>query len=108
MLSELYATSAVLLHLSECEACPLPPLEAMRAGLPVVAARRSSIPEVVGEGALLVEPSEPESVAQQIGSLMGDQATLDALRDRGRTRAAELTWTRTAEGIARAVRRAAR
>lgn len=106
-LSELYATAAVLLHLSECEACPLPPLEAMRAGLPVIAARRSSIPEVVGPGALLVEPTDPDSVAQEIGSLIDDQAALDALRDRGRARAAELTWARTAEGIVRAVRRAA-
>jgi glycosyltransferase involved in cell wall biosynthesis len=106
-LSELYATSAVLLHLSECEACPLPPLEAMRAGLPVIAARRSSIPEVVGEGALLVEPADSLAVVREIASLIGDNAALDMLRDRGRARAAELTWACTAEGIARAVRRAA-
>jgi glycosyltransferase involved in cell wall biosynthesis len=105
-LSRLYATSGLLLHLSECEACPLPPLEAMRAGLPVMAARCSSIPEVVGEGALLVEPIDPDAVAQEIGSLLGDKAALDAIRERGRARAAELTWARTAEGIARAVRRA--
>jgi glycosyltransferase involved in cell wall biosynthesis len=105
--SELYATSTALLHLSECEACPLPPLEAMRAGLPVIAARRSSIPEVVAEGALLVEPTDAEHVAREVGSLIDDQAALDALRDRGCARAAELTWARTAEGIAQAVRRAA-
>jgi glycosyltransferase involved in cell wall biosynthesis len=104
--SELYATSAALLHLSECEACPLPPLEAMRAGLPVIAARRSSTPEVVGEGALLVEPTDAEHVAREIGSLIDDRAALDAMRERGSARAAELTWARTAEGIAQAVRRA--
>jgi glycosyltransferase involved in cell wall biosynthesis len=104
--SELYATSCALLHLSECEACPLPPLEAMRAGLPVIAARRSSTPEVVGGGALLVDPTDAERVAQEVGSLLDDEAALDALRDGGRARAAELTWARTAEGIAQAVRRA--
>jgi glycosyltransferase involved in cell wall biosynthesis len=82
----------------------LPPLEAMRAGLPVIAARRSSIPEVVGHGALLVEPTDPKHVAQEIDSLIGDETALGALTDRGRARAAELTWAQTAEGVAQAVR----
>lgn len=106
-LSNLYATSRLLLHLSECEACPLPPLEAMRAGLPVIAAQRSSIPEVVGDGALLVEPTDSEAVAREVGLLLRDEVALDALRERGRARAAELTWARTAEGLAWAVRYAA-
>ena len=103
----LYASSAALLHLSECEACPLPPLEAMRAGLPVVAARRSSIPEVVGDGALLVEPDDAAGVADAVRRLLGDDEARAALSRRGRARAAELTWHATAAGVADAVRRAA-
>jgi glycosyltransferase involved in cell wall biosynthesis len=106
-IAQLYASSAAVLHLSECEACPLPPLEAMRAGAPVVAARRSSIPEVVGDGALLVEPTDTVSVAQQVAGLLDDDDVHAALVERGQARAAELTWHRTAEGIARAVRGAA-
>jgi glycosyltransferase involved in cell wall biosynthesis len=106
-IAELYARSTLLLHLSECEACPLPPLEAMHAGLPVVAARRSSIPEVVGRGAQLVDPADLEGAAAQVDALLGDVAGLDELRQRGFARAAELTWERTALGIAEAVRRAA-
>jgi glycosyltransferase involved in cell wall biosynthesis len=106
-LSALYAGATILLHLSECEACPLPPLEAMRAGLPVVAADRSSIPEVVGDGALLLDPSDPEQLRTGVDELLRDAAALDDLRARGRARAHELTWERTAAGIAEAVRRAA-
>jgi glycosyltransferase involved in cell wall biosynthesis len=105
-LSRLYARATLLLHLSECEACPLPPLEAMRAGLPVVAANRSSIPEVVGDGALLVDPADAERLQADVAALLQDRSALDDLRTRGRARARELTWARTAEGIAEAVRRA--
>lgn len=106
-LATLYANATLLLHLSECEACPLPPLEAMRAGLPVVAADRSSIPEVVGDGALLVDPADPERLRDAVDALLNDTAALEALRARGRARADELTWERTAAGVAEAVRRAA-
>jgi glycosyltransferase involved in cell wall biosynthesis len=105
-LSKLYASATLLLHLSECEACPLPPLEAMRAGLPVVAANRSSIPEVVGNGALLIDPADPERLRAAVDSLLEQPEALEDLRSRGRARALELTWERTAHGIAEAVRRA--
>jgi glycosyltransferase involved in cell wall biosynthesis len=107
-LCRLYAEATLLLHLSECEACPLPPLEAMRMGLPVVAAARSSIPEVVGDGAVLVEPDDRDGTARSVEELLGDAAARDELATRGKARAAELTWRRTAEGVAAAVRRAAR
>lgn len=106
-LRRLYAEATLLLHLSECEACPLPPLEAMRLGLPVVAAARSSIPEVVGDGAVLVEPDDFGGTARCVEELLADAAARDELAVRGKARAAELTWRRTAEGVAAAVRRAA-
>jgi glycosyltransferase involved in cell wall biosynthesis len=76
--------------------------------LPVVAARRSSIPEVVGDGALLVDPADAAGVAREVERVLGDAAALDALRARGRARAAQLTWLGTATGIADAVTRALR
>jgi len=106
--ARLYASSTLLLHLSECEACPLPPLEAMRSGLPVVAARRSSIPEVVGDGARLVEPADAGGVIAAIADLLDNEASRSTLRECGRDRAAELTWSGTASGVAEAIRRAAR
>lgn len=106
-LAERYESSALLLHLSSCESFGLPMLEAMRYGLPVVAANRSSLPEVAGGAALLVEPDALDAAADAIDGLLRDGARLDELSRRGRARAAELTWSRTAAGIADVLRRAA-
>jgi glycosyltransferase involved in cell wall biosynthesis len=99
-LAQLYATSLMLLHLSECESFGLPALEAMRFGLPVVAAKRSSLPEVVGEAGILVEPNAA-IVATTIVELAGSPTRLAELAALGRERAAEKTWRATAEQVAR-------
>jgi len=96
-LANLYATSLVLLHLSECESFGLPPVEAMRFGLPVVAADRSSLPEVTGGAAILVDPHDEPGMVAAVEQLLVDP---DRLVERGKRRAAELTWSRTAAGVA--------
>jgi glycosyltransferase involved in cell wall biosynthesis len=73
----------------------LPPLEAMACGTPVIASNRTSLPEVVGDAGLLVDP-EPEALAAAIGLLIGDAGLRLALRERGLERAAAFSWTRTA------------
>lgn len=99
-LAQLFATAAALVHLSTCESFGLPLVEAMRAGLPAVAAVRGPSPEVAGGAALLVDPDDPAGAAARIGDLLDDPASLADLATRGRARAAELTWQRTAEGVA--------
>jgi glycosyltransferase involved in cell wall biosynthesis len=99
-LARLYATSLMLLHLSECESFGLPALEAMRFGLPVVAAARSSLPEVVGEAGILVEPNAA-FVGTTIVELADSPARRAELAALGRERAAEKTWRATAEQVAR-------
>ncbi|HEX6083898.1 MAG TPA: glycosyltransferase family 1 protein [Thermoanaerobaculia bacterium] len=74
----------------------LPPLEAMACGTPVLASNRTSIPEVVGEAGLLVEPTE-EGLAAGLRRMLEDDALRDELRRRGLARAAQFTWKRTAE-----------
>jgi len=99
-LAKLYATSTLLIHLSECEAFGLPVLEAMRFGLPVVAANRSSLPEITGGAALLVDPDDLNRAASAVTALLGDRGALAELAAKGRARAASLTWRATAEGVA--------
>jgi glycosyltransferase involved in cell wall biosynthesis len=65
----------------------------MACGVPVVAADRSSLPEVVGEAGVLVDPYEPEAIAAGITEAL-DRAT--ALSQAGRERAATFTWARSA------------
>jgi glycosyltransferase involved in cell wall biosynthesis len=81
---------------SAYEGFGLTPLEAMACGVPVIAANRTSLPEVVGHAGLLVEP-EIEAVAMAISRLLNDRDLGDALARRGLARAAGFTWSRTAD-----------
>jgi len=105
-LAELYASSLVLLHLSECESFGLPVVEAMRYGLPVVIAGQAALTEVAG-GAALDVSREPEVAARMVLELLADEAAKEEFRVRGRRRAGELTWQATAERFAAVARRAA-
>jgi glycosyltransferase involved in cell wall biosynthesis len=94
----LVQAAAVLLHPTLGEGFGFVPLEAMAARTPVVAARVSSIPEVVGDAAVLVgEPTEPQAWAREIIELVGDAARRQTLVAAGTGRIAQFTWTRTAE-----------
>lgn len=78
----------------------LPALEAMAARVPVVAARTSSLPEVVGDGGLLVDPT-PDDLAQGLLAVLDRGPEVLAFVELGRRRAGEFTWERSAEGHAR-------
>nr|NLI51568.1 glycosyltransferase family 4 protein [Propionibacterium sp.] len=93
------AASAVVVP-SLYEGFGLPALEGMAAGVPVVAADTSSLPEVVGDGGVLVEPTPDALAAGTLWATSGD-AEVAALVARGRARASEFTWERSAEGHAR-------
>ncbi|WP_439901913.1 glycosyltransferase family 4 protein [Microbacterium azadirachtae] len=78
----------------------LPVLEAMAARVPVIAANTSSLPEVAGGAAVIVEPTADGVVDGVLTATSGDSA-VDALIAAGRARAAEFTWERSAQGHAR-------
>ena len=85
----------------------LPPLEAMACGTPVIASNRTSLPEVVGDAGLLVDP-EPEALAAAIARLIGDADLRLALQARGLERAAGFSWKRTATETLQVYREVAR
>jgi glycosyltransferase involved in cell wall biosynthesis len=107
-LAERYDTSRLLLQLSRCESFGLPVAEAMRHGLPVAIASRSSLPEVAGGAALVLDPAKPGDAATAVAALLDDEAAAQALAAKGRQRAAELTWARTAAEIADVLRLSSR
>jgi alpha-1,3-rhamnosyl/mannosyltransferase len=84
----------------------LPPLEAMACGTPVLASNRTSLPEVVGDAGLLVEPTE-EGIAEGLRRMLTDEALRADFRRRGLARAAQFTWRRTAEETLAVYERAA-
>jgi alpha-1,3-rhamnosyl/mannosyltransferase len=71
-------------------------LEAMSAGAPVVTSATSSLPEVAGDAALLVDPRDVRAIRDGLEAVLTDPARAAALRDAGRARAAEFSWERTA------------
>jgi len=86
----------------------LPPLEAMACGTPVIASNRSSLPEVVGEGGILVEPTDVEALAEAMGALWVDEALRAELRQRALAQAAKFSWKQTALETLAVYRKAAR
>jgi glycosyltransferase involved in cell wall biosynthesis len=98
-LAALYSGAAALVYPSLYEGFGLPVLEAMACGCPVVTSNRSSLPEVAGDAALLVDPESPDQLADAIARLAGDTAERARLVAAGRQRARLLTWELTAQGM---------
>jgi glycosyltransferase involved in cell wall biosynthesis len=92
--------AAALVYPSIYEGFGIPIVEAMTYGLPVIACRTSSIPEVVGPGGILVSPSAPEEMAVAIDRLLGDSALRERLGSLGRRHAERFSWERVAHEAA--------
>ena len=99
-LDRLFAGAEVVACPSVYEGFGFVPLEAMAAGVPVVATAVGAIPEVVGDGALLVAPGDVEALAAALVTALGDEGVRADLVERGRSRASSFTWDACAEGLA--------
>jgi alpha-1,3-rhamnosyl/mannosyltransferase len=95
-LRALYCSAAALVYPSRYEGFGLPLVEAMASGTPVIASRAASIPEVVGESAVLLDPDDHGRWADAIVDVMTDARLRARLRSDGLARAAMFTWERTA------------
>jgi len=95
-LPALYSGAALFAFPSRYEGFGLPVLEAMACGAPVVSSNAASLPEVVGDAGPLLPPADVEAWAETLVRLLGDAATLEAMRSRSLARAAEFSWERAA------------
>jgi glycosyltransferase involved in cell wall biosynthesis len=98
-LAALYRLASVFAFPSLYEGFGLPPLEAMACGTPVVTSRISSIPEVVGDAAVLVDPHSIDDIAAGLQAVLGDDARAAELVARGRERVQHFSWDRSARAI---------
>ena len=96
----LYRSARALVYPSRYEGFGLPLLEAMACGTPVLASRSSSIPEVAGDAAVLLDPDDVSGWSYAIARVLEDDAHAAALREAGIGRAALFSWARTAEQTA--------
>jgi glycosyltransferase involved in cell wall biosynthesis len=92
-----YTTADVLVVTSEHEGFGVPVVEAMAAGLPVVAYDQGAVPEVLGDAGVLVASSDPYALADAIGSLLADPGRRASLSEAGRRRVAELDLSDAAD-----------
>lgn len=92
----IYANADLFLMPSHYEGFGLPVLEAMACGTPVIASNQGSLPEVVGDAGLLVEPTDVEQIAGAVERLLTDAELRAELRKKGLERARTFTWERTA------------
>ena len=93
---KLYQNAAALVFPSFYEASPLPPIEAMSCGCPVVASDIPSLRERCGNTAEYCRPESPESIATAIAAILSDAQFAEHLRQNGLARAAEFSWERCA------------
>ncbi|MGZ5213710.1 MAG: glycosyltransferase family 4 protein [Actinomycetota bacterium] len=95
-LDALYRGADVFAYPSLYEGFGLPVVEAMAHGVPTLASNTSSLPQVVGDAALLVDPTDVSEIAEGLARLLTETAPADDLRQRGLQRAATFTWAATA------------
>jgi glycosyltransferase involved in cell wall biosynthesis len=98
-LVELYQDAAVFVFPSRYEGFGLPPLEAMACGCPVISSNSSSLPEVAGDAAILVDPSDADAFVSAMARVLGDPDLRRDLKERGLSQARRFSWDHTALGI---------
>ncbi|MGE0705289.1 MAG: glycosyltransferase family 4 protein, partial [Vicinamibacterales bacterium] len=100
----LYDGARLLVQPSFEEGFGLPVLEAMTLGVPVVAANRGALPEVLGDAGLLVNPVDDKEMAAAISRLLSDDSLATSCRTRGFAQAARYRWSDTADRVYEAYR----
>lgn len=95
-LPALYNGALIFAYPSLCEGFGLPPLEAMACGVPVIASHTSSLPEVVGDAGILIDPTDTQALANALVSLAANAELRADLSARGLARAALFSWEEAA------------
>ena len=107
-LVDLYGAADALIYPPLYAGFGLPPLEAMACGTPVVCSNRGSLPEVVGDAAVVCDPEDETGMAQALARLLTDREAREARRALGLARAAQFSWDATARAMLQVYREVGR
>ena len=91
-----YSGARLFVFPSLYEGFGLPPLEAMSCGAPVICSNRTSLPEVVGDAAISIDPDDISSMVEAMRSVLANSALRDDLRARSLQHAAQFSWRKAA------------
>ena len=98
-LPAIYNLCTVFLYPSLRESFGIPPLEAMRCGAPVISSNTSSMPEVAGGAAHIVDPFNPSEIAKGILKIISDNNYKKSLIEKGLVQSAKFSWKKMAENV---------
>jgi len=107
-LPALYSAADVFVYPSVYEGFGLPPLEAMACGTPVITGDRSSLPEVVGEAGVMVDPYDPDAFAKAMAKVLSSESLRAEMRTRGLSQASKFSWDKMASETLEIYREVAR
>jgi glycosyltransferase involved in cell wall biosynthesis len=96
VLSALYAHARALVLVSLYEGFGLPLVEAMQWGIPLIASNTSSVAEIAGDAALLVDPNDTDAIAKAFGRMAEDEALRSNLSHKARIHGQQFSWKQTA------------
>jgi glycosyltransferase involved in cell wall biosynthesis len=93
----LYTLASVFVYPSFYEGFGFPPLEALACGTPVITSHSSSLPEVVGDAALLIDPYRPDQITEGLAALLSNSEYRSIYVEKGKVQAARFHWNQTAK-----------
>jgi glycosyltransferase involved in cell wall biosynthesis len=104
--AEFYRNAALFAFPSYFEGFGIPVIQAMASGVPVVCSNTTSLPEIAGDAALLVNPDDPEKMAETMQKVMQDSRLQDLLIDKGIRRAQKFSWEESARKTLKVIQQA--
>jgi glycosyltransferase involved in cell wall biosynthesis len=100
----LYNLATLFVYPSFYEGFGFPPIEAMACGVPTIVSRNSSFPEIVGGGALMIDPYQPDELYQAMSALLSDRSFAEKLSRAGEHQSKKYTWDRSASELSKMFR----
>ena len=101
----LYNLASVFVYPSLYEGFGFPPLEALASGTPVIASHSASLPEIVGEAGVLIDPYRPDEILQALRAVLGDKGYQATLRERAAAKRRYFTWYQSGQSFLDLLRR---